>query len=172
MDYEDWLFGISADGRLLTHNGGNIDPNTGDLWVADINDPYDNANAIDINQFEQVKDIVPFGGLVVLNEDGTVQFLGAYPDWNFSNWYDVQKVYGVWNKELNSKSLYGIRQDGSIIVNRYDQSANSQTVTGQYRGWKLKELYCAEGGVIGLTTDGSLVGDGIFENVDFSVFNR
>lgn len=172
VDFEDWLFGISADGRLLTYNGGNIDPNTGDLRVADINDPYDNANAIDISQFDQVKDIVPFYGLILLNEDGTVQFLGAYPEWDFRDWLDIQKVYGVQDKEWIVKSVYGIRQDGSVIVNQYDGSTGRYTAKDQYRGWKLKELHCVEGGVIGVTTEGKLVGDGIYANVDFSVFDR
>lgn len=171
VDFEDWLFGISADGRLMTHNSGNIYTNTGDMVVDVPGLPY-YGEEIDISCFNQVRDILPFGGLILLNKDGTVQFLGAYPEWDFSNWNDIQKVYGVWDEEGIVECLYGIRQDGSVILNRYDQSAGRQTVTDRYRGWKLKELYCAEGGVIGLTADGSLVGDGIYENVNFAVFER
>lgn len=172
VDYEDWLFGISTDGRLLTYNGGNISPNAGAMRVADINDPYDQANAIDISQFDQIKDIVPFEGLILLNEDGTVQFLGAYPEWDFRAWHDIQRVYGTVDEEWIVRSVYGIRKDGSVIVNQYDGSTVRYATKDQYRGWKLQELYCTEGGVVGLTTDGKLVGDGIYENLDFSVFNR
>lgn len=172
VDYTDWLFGISEDGRLLTYNGGNIDPNAGALRVVDINDPYDQNNSIDISQFDQVKDIVPLEGLILLNEDGTVQFLGSYPEWDFSGWQDIQRIYGIEDQEWIVRSVYGIRKDGSIIVNQYDGSTGRYTVKDQYRGWKLQELHCAEGGVIGLTTEGKLVGDGIYSNVDFSVFDR
>ena len=168
--FEDWLFGISSDGQLLTHSGGNIYLNAGDLAVADPGS-HEYGGEVDISRFNQVKDIVTFRGLILLNKDGTVQFLGAYPEWDFRDWYDIQKVYGVWDKEGIVEKLYGIRQDGSVIVNQYDQSTSNHRVIDQYRGWKLKDMYCAEGGVIGLTTDGELVGDGIYENVDFSVFD-
>jgi len=98
VDFEDWLFGISADGRLLTHNGGNIYTNTGDMMVEVPGLSY-YGEEIDISQFDHVREIVPFGGLILLNSDGTVQFIGAYPEWDFSNWNDIQKVYGVWDKE-------------------------------------------------------------------------
>lgn len=171
VDFEDWLFGIADDGKLLTYNGGNICLNAGALAVEEP-DSRDYGGEVDIHQFDQVKDIVPFGGLVLLNKDGTVQFLGAYPEWDFSGWQDIQRVYATEDKEGIVRSVYGIRKDGSVLVNQYDGSTGRYTAKDQYCGWKLQELYCVNGGVIGLTTEGKLVGDGIYANVDFSVFDR
>ena len=171
IDFEDWLFGISADGRLLTHNGGNIYTNTGDMVVDVPGLPY-YGEEIDIRQFDQVRDIVLFEGLILLNKDGTVQFLGAYPEWDFSGWHGIQSVFCIRDKEDIVRSIYGIREDGSVILNQYDGSIGYYAVTDQYRDWKLQALYGMAGGVVGLTTDGKLVGDGIYGNVDFSVFDR
>lgn len=171
VDFEDWLFGVSPEGNLLTNNGGNVHPNAGDLRVTNPQDPYD-TGGWEIRQFTQVKEIVPFGGLVLLNEDGTVQFLGEYPNWDFDSWYDIRKVCGTYDTDWNYRYLYGIRSDGSVIRNRYDNHELDQTVTDQYRGWKLQDIFCLDGGAVGLTVDGKLVGDGIYENLDFSVFDR
>lgn len=62
--------------------------------------------------------------------------------------------------------------NGSVIATRYNWDRMMQTVTDQYRGWKLQDIYTGNGGVVGLTMDGKLVGDGIYENVDFSVFDK
>jgi len=169
LDYEDWLFGISADGRLLTYNGGNIYTNTGDMMVDIPGSPY-YGGEVDINQFDQVADIVACWGLILLNKDGTVDAVGASPSWDLSDWNHIEKVYGTSDSDWESVTLYGIKQDGSVIATRYNWDRMMQTVTDQYRGWKLQDMYPGTGGVIGLTMDGTLVGDGIYENVDFSVF--
>ena len=163
VDFEDWLFGISADGRLLTHNGGGISPNCGDLYVAEPEYEEYFPDLVDIRQFDQVKEIIPFRGLLLLNEDGTVERIGWEP-WDLSDWKDVEKVYvgGSWE----SPCLYGIRKDGSVIKQQPD------VYQGSYQGWKLKDLYTSSDGAVGLTLDGKLVGDGLYENVDFSVFDR
>ena len=169
VDYEDWLFGISADGRLLTHNGGNIYTNTGDMMVDIPGSPY-YGGEVDISQFNQVTDIVACWGLILLNKDGTVDAVGASPSWDLSDWNHIEKVYGTSDSDWENVTLYGIKQDGSVIATRYNWDRMMQTVTDQYRGWKLQDMYPCTGGVIGLTVDGTLVGDGIYENVDFSVF--
>ena len=169
VDYEDWLFGISADGRLLTYNGGNIYTNTGDMMVDIPGSPY-YGGEVDINQFDQVADIVACWGLILLNKDGTVDAVGASPSWDLSDWNHIEKVYGTSDSDWENVTLYGIKQDGSVIATRYNWDRMIQTVTDQYRGWKLQDIYPGIGGVIGLTVDGTLVGDGIYENVDFSVF--
>lgn len=169
VDYEDWLFGISADGRLLTYNGGNIYTNTGDLMVDIPGSPY-YGGEVDINQFDQVADIIACWGLILLNKDGTVDAVGASPSWDLSDWNHIEKVYGTSDSDWESVTLYGIKQDGSVIATRYNWDRMMQTVTDQYHGWKLQDMYPGTGGVIGLTMDGTLVGDGIYENVDFSVF--
>lgn len=168
VDFEDWLFGISVDGRLLTHNGGNIYTNLGDMAVDEPGSPY-YGGEIDIGRFGQVKDIVPFSGLILLNKDGTAEHIGESPNWDLTQWRNVRKVCGCYSAEGFTK-LYAIQQDGSVIMHQYDWV--DQTVAAQYRGWKLKDIYAGDEGVVGLTTDGKLVGDGIYEYVDFSVFEQ
>lgn len=168
VSYNDWVFGISADGRLLTYNGGNIYTNTGDMMVDVPGLPY-YGGEIDISQFSQVRDIVPFWGLILLYEDGTAEHIGEYPHWDLSAWYEVKKVSGCRYGE-GTTNLYGVQKDGSVVLNQYDWSQDEQTVLTQYRGWMLQDIYAGSEGVVGLTTDGKLVGDGIYENVNYSVF--
>ena len=82
-------------------------------------------------------------------------FLSIWPDPMAygSSWARIEKIYTDWYGHA-----YGIRRDGSVIV------ANSQGGTSQsnYMGWKLKELFIGNGGVVGLTPDGMMVGDGAF----------
>lgn len=163
VEFEDWLFGISPEGQLMTHNGGSIYPNTGDIVVDEPGLPY-YGEEVDIRQFTNLKDIIPFGGLTLLNRDGTAKFIGYY-DLDLGSWQDIQKVYGRYSDE-EGLLLYGIRGDGSVIVNWYNGSQD------QYRSWQLRELYAGTDGAVGLTLDGRLVGDGIYENLDFSVFDR
>ena len=165
VDYGDWLFGLSADGRLLTGSGGNIYTNTGDMMVAEPGLTY-YGGEVDIKQFRNIKDIYPIMGLVLLLEDGTLEHIGAYPSWDLENWDQIAQIYGVWD----TNRLYGIRQDGSVIMAQYESGEDSQTETDNYRDWKLQKLYPGEEGVVGLTLDGKLVGDGIYENTDFSLF--
>ncbi len=170
VDFEDWIFGISKDGRLLTHSGGNIYTNLGDMMVDVPGLPY-YGEEVDIHRFDRVRDIVPFWGLIVLNEDGTAEHIGEYPHWDLGDWNDVQKICGCDSGE-STTNLYGIQRDGSVVMNRYDWYQDEQIVTTQYRGWKLQDIYAGNEGIVGLTTDGKMVGDGIYENVDFSVFDR
>ena len=170
VDFEDWLFGISADGKLVTQSGGNIYTNAGDLVVDAPGLPY-YGREVDPRQLAPVRDILPFCGLILLYEDGTVEHIGEYPVWELSAWENVQKIYGA-SSGFDVQSLYGILQDGSVVMNRFAWEQDTQTVETQYRGWKLQELYTGNGGVVGVTVDGKLVGDGIYENTDFSIFER
>lgn len=168
--FRDWVFGISADGRLLTHDNGSIYPNMGCMMVnAPGLDYY--GGEVDIRDFDQVKDIVIFDGMTLLNEDGTVYHIPCEVEWDLRGWDHIEKVYGATDADWNDMMFYGIKQDGSVIRNYYYREQQTQTTTDQYLGWKLQELYTGKGGVVGLTTDGKLVGDGIYKNVDFSVFN-
>lgn len=170
VDSYDWAFGISADGRLLTYNGGNIYTNTGDMMVEEPGLDY-YGGEVDIRQFDQIADIVSFRGLILLNKDGTAEHIGAYPHWNLEAWQGVQKVCGCDSGD-RFVNLYGIRQDGSVVMNQYDWYENEDTVTIGYRDWKLQELYSGNGGVVGLTTDGRLVGDGIYADISFPEKDR
>lgn len=171
VDYEDWLFGISPDGRLLTQTGGNIYTNTGDLML-DVPGSALYAGEVDISRFEQIRDIAACWGLILMNKDGTVESVSAWPGWDLSGWDHVETVCGTADDDWENITLYGIRYDGSVITACYNRNTTEQTVTDHYRGWKLKKICTGTGGVVGLTADGKLVGDGIYENVDFSVFDR
>lgn len=170
VDYNDWIFGISADGSLLTPNGGNIYTNTGEMMV-DAPGAIYYTGEVDIRQFDQVADIIPFYGLILLNKDGTVASIGDYPNWDLSDWSGIQMVCGATDPNWENYTLYGIKQDGSVITCRYNRERNMQTQTDHYKGWKLQNLYTNGGGVVGLTVDGTLVGDGIYENLDFSALD-
>lgn len=171
VDYNDWIFGVSADGRLLTYNGGNIFTNGGN-WRVDVPGSPENwyTGEVDVSKYKQVEDIVVFDGLILLNQDGTVDSIGEYPSWDLSDWKGIQKVYCTADSNWNTTTLYGIHQDGTVILTRYNREKMVQTVIDAYRGWNLQEIYPGVGGVIGLTKDGELVGDGIYENIDFSLF--
>lgn len=171
VDYCDWVFGISEDGRLLTHNNENISMAGGTLRVYGPEDP-DREAEIDISQFNQIRDILAFNGLVLLNEDGSVEALCEGIDWDLRNWKNIQSIYGGdewdgWEKP----TLYGIRQDGTVIVAQREAYSDEQSEQDNYRNWNLKEIYIGDGGVVGLTTGGKLVGDGAYANTDFSVFD-
>ena len=170
-DWRDWIFGISPDGQLLTHNGGSIYPNTGCMMVDEPGLPYYGEEA-DIRRFNQVRDIIQSFGLVILNKDGTAEHIGDCPHWELSSWENIESIHALTNYDGDAYYLYGIQRNGSVVRNRYDWQQVEQTVEEQYRGWKLKELYPGKDGMVGLTLDGKLVGDGIYETVDFSVFDR
>lgn len=167
VDYNDWIFGISADGRLLTHDGGNIYTNTGDMMVGKAAAGL-YGGEVDIGQFTQIRDIVPYYGLILLNKDGTAESIGAYPSWDLREWNHIKEICG----DQRDITLYGVREDGSVLVSRYHGERGSQTIIDQYRGWKLQNIYSGFGGMVGLTVDGKFVGDGIYENTDFSLINN
>ena len=169
VSYNDYLFGISGNGKLLTHNGGNIYTNFGSLMVDVPGCPY-YAGEVDISRFTQVKDILPFRGLILLNKDGTVRAIGE-TEWSLGAWSQIEQVCGYYDSDAQRAMLYGLRRDGTVIANEFCYSDGRQNVNDQYRGWKLRDMYVGWGGVIGLTTDGKLVGDGAYRNVDFSIFN-
>ena len=106
----------------------------------------------------------------LLNKDGTVYHIPCEVEWDLRGWDHIEKVYGAADADWNDMMFYGIKQDGSVIRTYYYREQQTQTTTDQYLGWKLQEIYTGEGGVVGLTTDGKLVGDGIYANTDFSVF--
>lgn len=171
VHYNDWVFGISADGRLLTQNNGSIYTNAGYLMVDTPGSVY-YAGEVDIRQFDQVQDILAWWGLILLNKDGTVDAIGDEPQWDLSDWDNIEKVCGSFDPASENTTLYGLKRDGSVIMTRYHWGRTAQTVTDSYRGWRLQAIYSGSAGVVGLTTDGKLVGDGAYENVDFSVFDR
>lgn len=170
VNYLDWIFGISADGKLLTYKNGNIYTNIGCWMIDEPGSPY-YMEEVDIRQFDQVKDILVFDGLILLNKDGTVDTISYEPKWAIDDWGHIEKIYKSWDSDSDVMSIYGIRQDGSVVIARYEPYQMVQKMIEQYRGWNLQDIYTGDGGVVGLTSDGNLVGDGIYANVDFSVFD-
>ena len=167
VSYFDVLFGISPDGRLLTESGGNIYGFAGIICV-DVPGSDQYGGEVDIHKYNQLEDIVIFPyGLLLLNRDGTVDSIGngTYP-WDFSRWKNVQKLYSSAIQDENSNYIalvYALHPDGSVSLARDD----GQWID-QYCGWRLQEIYYGDNGIIGLTTDGTLVGDGAYANTDFS----
>ena len=144
-----FVFGVSLDGRLLTQTG-NLYTNGGEIHV-EPQDPY--YEEIDLSRYTNIRDIVGGPGIIMLKKDGTVDWIDHWTSWDFRSWNQIERIYTDWYR-----NAYGIRKDSSVIV------ANSQDGTSQsnYMDWKLKELFIGDGGVVGLTTDGRLVGDGAF----------
>ena len=144
-----FVFGVSPDGRLLSQTG-KLYTDGGEIHV-ELQDPH--HEEIDLSRYTNIEDIVGGNGIIMLKNDGTVDCIDRWSNWNFRSWNQIEKIYTDWYGHA-----YGIRRDGSVIV------ANSQGGTSQsnYMGWKLKELFIGNGGVVGLTPDGRMVGDGAF----------
>jgi len=170
ISLNDWLIGLSADGQLLSYNGDNLFTNFGAWMVAEPGcEEY--AGEVDIRQYNGIKDIQVWDGLILLNKDGTVDTITFEPTWVLDDWNHIDSIYTGWEPETYVMSIYGIKEDGSVIVARHIPDEMDQNVIDQYKNWKLQDIYPGDGGVIGLTTEGKLVGDGIYENIDFSLFD-
>lgn len=144
-----FVFGVSPDGRLHTQTG-KLYTDGGEIHV-ECQEPY--YEEIDLSRYTNIRDIVGGPGIIMLKKDGTVDWIDHWTSWDFRSWNQIERIYTDWYGHA-----YGIRKDSSVIV------ANSQDGTSRsnYMEWKLKELFIGDGGVVGLTTDGRLVGDGAF----------
>lgn len=153
-----FVFGVSPDGRLLTQTG-KLYTDGGEIHV-EPESPY--YEEIDISQYTNIRDIVGGFGIILLKKDGTVDWIDRWTNWDLRSWNQIEKIYTDW-----SGHAYGIHKDGSVIV------ADSQggASRNNYMDWKLKELFVGDGGVVGLTTDGRLVGDGTFNSSFLSSLN-
>lgn len=127
---------------------------------------------IDISRFDQVDDILVCWGMILLNRDGTAVAIGDSPAWDVSDWKFVKKICYSQDFELKMNRLYSLQQNGSVIVNQYSWEQDVQTVFHEYLGWEVVDIFQGENGIVGLTADGTLVGDGAYENTDFTVFER
>lgn len=165
VDYEDYLLGISSDGRLLTESGelycaaGTFFFN----WEEGLED-----TAVDLSRYTNVKDLLTTGGLILLNQDGTVESINTYAFWDFSGWRNIEKIYAGLNEDYG-EIIYGIRKDGSVITMTDPFAA---VETDHYKGWILQDIFDGMYGVVGLTPDGKLVGDGAYASLDFTVLER
>lgn len=171
VSFYDWLFGISVDGKLLTQDGGNIYA-YGGLIRSGEPGLTEFGMEIDISRFDQVDDILVCWGMILLNRDGTAVAIGDSPAWDVSDWKFVKKICYAQDFELKMNRLYSLQQNGSVIVNQYSWEQDVQTVFHEYLGWEVVDIFQGENGIVGLTADGTLVGDGAYENTDFTVFER
>ena len=68
-------------------------------------------------------------------------------------------------------TLYALRKDGSVIAveSRAAFFEPEPAVYENYKGWILEDMYVEPfSGCIGVCPDGSLVGDYVFEALDFA----
>ena len=165
----DALLGLSENGTVLTHSGGNIYTNMGDMMVAPPGVDY-YSGEIDIRQLGPVRDIVTARGIYLLDTDGTVTAISYPSTYGTEGMTQIVQLFVSYDSEAYDDTLYGLREDGSLVVlaNVFREGAQ---VVEDYRGWHLQKLWTADGGMVGLTTDGHLVGDGCYADTDLSVLD-
>jgi hypothetical protein len=123
-------------------------------------------------RFSGVRDILDTDGMrgsaiVLLYEDGTVFSPCALLNHAIQDWTDIEKI--AWYEDYETATLYGLRKDGSVIALESDFGFYESTVYENYKGWTLDDIHVKRfSGCIGICPDGSLVGDHVFERLDFS----
>lgn len=171
-----WLFGLSADGQLLarTVNESWV-YNNGDCFTAfplENREEYPNIYIHD-GRFRNIKDIYYQNALIMLKYDGTVDTVNVDYYWDLSQWERIEKVVTAYADDYAQPRLYGIRADGSVITAKGSCMQASDSMD-DYLGWRVLDLYNEQHsvGVVGITPEGTLVGDGDYEDTDFSVLIR
>ena len=109
----------------------------------------------------------------MLKYDGTVDTVNVDYYWDLSKWENIEKIVTTYADSYAQPQLYGIRADGSVIVANGSYMQESDSVDS-YLGWRVLDLYNEQHsvGVVGITPEGTLVGDGDYANTDFSVLIR
>lgn len=164
--YDDWLFGLSPDGRLLTEQGElyaycgifSMDPSIGE---------YTPEVSVDISRYRNIRDFTFSGALIMLNHDGTVDWVNCSALWDFSSWQNISSVCASEDSDWMPR-VYGLREDGTVIVVQDDQDPLE---LDNYLSWNLAHMIPGKYGVIGITPEGKLVGDGAYASTDFSVLH-
>lgn len=175
---DGWLFGLSADGRLLAQTRDGWVYNNGDYFTVDERPEEDSNPKINLEdvRYQNIKALDYQGGLILLKNDGTVDTVNVSCYWDLGKWEGIDKVITACVGDWGQPRIYGIRADGSVIVADvdYQQKANN---TDNYLGWRVVDLFYGDApwytsGVVGITAEGTLVGDGDYANTDFSVLIR
>ena len=178
-----WPFALSADGRLLAvtaeedwvYNNGDYFTTTEHENV----DDYPNIYIHDI-RFQNIKDIYEHHALVMLKYDGTVETVNIDHYWDLGEWKDIETILTThtYNHEWgDTPRIYGVKKDGSVIVAESEYNEESITMDN-YLGWRVLKLFKGENerygleSVVGITPEGTLVGDGYYADTDFSVLIR
>lgn len=167
VDFNDWLFGLTSDGQLLTENGElyayggifSMDPSIG---------IYNPETEVDISHCKNIKDFMMCGSLIMLKYDGTVDAINCYAMWDFSGWENITSICACTDADWVSR-IYGVREDGSVVVQMDEQNP---VELDNYLGWRVCELFSGHNGVVGITADGRLTGDCGYAQTDFTVLER
>lgn len=149
-------FGLSEDGTLLTGTGKLY--HNGNLYIDNAFVP--DATSIDLSQYRNIQDIFDGGyavSLLILNRDGTVDTINSWTEFDLSSWAQIITVCAPM-VDLEPR-IYGLRSDGSVVVAAGVWESRQMN---NYQGWNLRALFCGDGGVVGVTVDGKLVGDGTY----------
>lgn len=157
--FDDVLFGLSADGKLLTGTGKLY--HNGSLYTE--NFPELNATPIALSQYRGIQDIFNGGyaaALLTLNQDGTADVINNWINFDLSGWNHITQICSAL-VDLEPR-IYGLRSDGSVVV--MAGNWNPQEIN-YYQGWNLRALYGSDNGVVGVTVDGNLVGDGDYSGI-------
>ena len=152
------VVGLSADGRLLSP--------TGALYVIDQEiyeeKPDYESVTLDMEKYRGIRDLINCNGIIMLKKDGTVDSINYWGNWDFRTWKNVEKLYAGY---IDFTTVaYGIQKDGAVIVTRDVDGWNMETIEN-YLDWNLVDLFMGDDGVIGLTPEGDLVGDGAYESI-------
>lgn len=159
---ETRVFGISEDGELLT--------GTGNLYVQGSYHLRQSENPgapeIELSRYRNIYDVITCGAIILLKNDGTVDSINGWQSWDFSNWHNIKKIYtnGI-------DTVYGLKADGTVITATTDLSGKC-TTTDFYRNWRAADLYVGDGGVICLTADGKVHGDGNYAQSVLAALNE
>ena len=108
-------------------------------------------------------------GMFFLYEDGTILSASSALNRIIGNWKDIEEI--GWYEGYDFMTLYVLWKHGSVtaVESRADFLEPDPVVYENYRGWILEHLYVEPfTGCIGVCPDGCLVGDCVFESLDFS----
>lgn len=175
---DGWLFGLSADGRLLAQSRDGWIYNNGDYFTIEER-PEEDSNPkifLEDSRYQNIKALDYQNALIMLKYDGTVDTVNVACYWDLSAWNGIEKVTTASIGDWGSPRIYGVRADGSVIVADADYQQESENMDN-YLGWRVVDLFYGDApwymsGVVGITAEGTLVGDGDYADTDFSVLIR
>lgn len=175
---DGWLFGLTADGQLLAQTRDGWVYNDGDsLTMEERPNEETNPNIYpEDSRYQNIKALDYQNALIMLKYDGTVDTVNVACYWDLSDWNGIEKITVASIGDWGSPRIYGVRADGSVIVADADYQQESNN-TDNYLGWRVVDLFYGDtpwytSGVVGITAEGTLVGDGDYANTDFSVLIR
>lgn len=175
---DGWLFGLTADGQLLAQTRDGWVYNDGDsLTMEERPNEETNPNIYpEASRYQNIMALDYQNALIMLKYDGTVDTVNVACYWDLSDWNGIEKITVASIGDWGSPRIYGVRADGSVIVADADYQQESNN-TDNYLGWRVVDLFYGDtpwytSGVVGITAEGTLVGDGDYANTDFSVLIR